>query len=96
MEPEYSKVKESEVTKSCLTLCDPMDYSLPGSSVHGIFQARIQEWLAISFSIFKAHAKKLNLKPTPSLEMTKKKWALYFFLKMNTNLYSVEKSAVIN
>ena len=36
--------------KSCLTLCDPMDYSLPGSSVHGISQARILEWIAISFS----------------------------------------------
>ena len=34
----------------CLTLCDPMDCSLPGSSVHGIFQARILEWVAISFS----------------------------------------------
>ena len=40
----------SEVTQSCLTLCDPMDCSLPGSSVHGIFQARILEWVAISFS----------------------------------------------
>ena len=38
------------VTKSCLTLCDPMDCSLPGCSVHGILQARIQEWVAISFS----------------------------------------------
>ena len=41
---------ESEVAQSCLTLCDPMDYSLPGSSVHGIFQARVLEWVAISFS----------------------------------------------
>ena len=41
---------ESEVTQSCWTLCDPMDYSLPGSSIHGIFQARILEWVAISFS----------------------------------------------
>ena len=32
------------------TLCDPMDHSLPGSSVHGIFQARVLEWVAISFS----------------------------------------------
>ena len=40
----------SEVTQSCPTLCDPMDCSLPGSSVHGIFQARIVEWVAISFS----------------------------------------------
>ena len=44
------KVKEREATQSCLTLCDPMDCSLPGSSIHGIFQARILEWVAISFS----------------------------------------------
>ena len=41
---------ESEVAHSCLTLCDPMDCSLPGSSVHGIFHARVLEWIAISFS----------------------------------------------
>ena len=41
---------ESEVTQSCPTLCDPMDCSLPGSSVHEILQARILEWVAISFS----------------------------------------------
>ena len=38
------------VTQSCLTLCPPVDYSLPGSSVHGIFQARILVWIAIPFS----------------------------------------------
>ena len=37
------------VTQSCPTLCDPMDCSLPGSSVHGIFQARVLEWVAIAF-----------------------------------------------
>ena len=36
--------------QSCLTLCDPMDCTGPGSSVHGIFQARILEWVAISYS----------------------------------------------
>ena len=41
---------ESEVTQSCLTLRDLMDCSLPGSSVHGIFQVRVLEWLAIAFS----------------------------------------------
>ena len=41
---------ESEVAQSCLTLSDPMDCSLPGSSVHGIFQTRVLEWVAISFS----------------------------------------------
>ena len=45
------KVKrESEDAQSCPTLGDPMDCSLPGSSVHGIFQARVQEWVAIAFS----------------------------------------------
>ena len=38
------------VAKSCLTLCNPIDCSPPGSSVHGILQARIVEWVAISFS----------------------------------------------
>ena len=46
------KLSCSEVTQSCPTLCDPMDCSLPGSSVHGIFQARILEWVAIAFSIY--------------------------------------------
>ena len=45
------KVKsESEVAQSCLTLSDPLDCSLPGSSVHGIFQARVLEWGAVAFS----------------------------------------------
>ena len=42
--------KRSEVTQSCPTLCDPMDCSLPGFSTHGTFQARVQEWAAISLS----------------------------------------------
>ena len=47
------KVKsESEVAQSCSTLRDPMDCSLPGSSVRGIFQARVLEWVAISFSLY--------------------------------------------
>ena len=53
------KVKsESEVTQSCPTLSDTMDCSLPGSSVHGIFQARVLEWGAIAFS----HASKVIFK----------------------------------
>ena len=45
------KVKsETEVAQLCPTLSDPMDCSLPGSSVHGIFQARVLEWGAIAFS----------------------------------------------
>ena len=50
---QCKKVKsESEVAQLCLTLSDPMDCSLPGSSIHGIFQARVLEWVAISFSNF--------------------------------------------
>ena len=45
-----SDSSDSEVTQSRPTLCDPMDCSLSGSSVHGIFQARILEWVAVSFS----------------------------------------------
>ena len=44
------RLKWREVAQSCPTLCDPMDCRLPGFSVHGIFQARILEWVAISFS----------------------------------------------
>ena len=45
-----TKRKKSEVTQSCPTLCNSMNYTLPGSSVHGIFQVRILELVAISFS----------------------------------------------
>ena len=47
---DYYLQLKSEVAQSYLTLCNPIDFSLPGSSVHGIFQARISEWVAISFS----------------------------------------------
>ena len=50
------KVKsESEVIELCPTLSDPMDCGPPGSSVHGIFQARILEWVAIAFSFIKGY-----------------------------------------
>ena len=48
--PSPMHESESEDTQSCLTLTDPMDCSLPGYSVHGIFQARVLEWGAIAFS----------------------------------------------
>ena len=47
---DFEKKVESEVAQSCPTLCDPMDCSLQGSSVHAIFQARVLERVAISFS----------------------------------------------
>ena len=49
---ELCKVKvKLLIAQSCLTLCDTMDYSPPGSSIHGILQARILEWVAIFFSM---------------------------------------------
>ena len=50
--PSPMHESESEVAQWCLTLSDPMDYSLPGSSLHGIFQAGVLEWDAIVFSAF--------------------------------------------
>ena len=49
-ESEVAQVVYLKVIQSCLTRSDPMDYSLPGSSVHGVFQARVLEWGAIAFS----------------------------------------------
>ena len=63
------KVKgESEVAQSCPTLSDPMDCSLPGSSVHGVFQARVLEWGAIAFS---RATREAPLKPSLLLQMAK-------------------------
>ena len=61
------KVKsESEVTQLCLTLSNPMDCSLPGSSIHGIFQARVPEWVAIAFS--GGFSEEVTFKLKPGLE----------------------------
>ena len=56
----FESENESEVAQSCLTLCNPMDCSLPGSSVHGILQARTLEWVAF---------------PSPRHESEKWKWS---------------------
>ena len=57
----FSLYEEVLVTQLCLTLCDPMDCSPPGSCVHGILQARILEWVAISF--FRRSSQPLNPDP---------------------------------
>ena len=58
--PVHENENESEVAQSCPTLCDPMDCSLPSSSVHGIWQARVLEWVAIAFSMSPSSHMKLN------------------------------------
>ena len=59
--PMHESEKWSEVAQSCLTLSDPMDCSPPGSSIHGIFQARVLEWGAIAFSLQVKGVLKFNL-----------------------------------
>ena len=64
----WLRKKEIEVAQSCLTLCNHMDDSLPGSSVHWIFQATVLEWAAVSFSNVRKN-KKRNLQHTQVLYM---------------------------
>ena len=64
--PMEKKKKKSIYTQSCLTLCDPMDYSLPGSCVPGVSQGRILEWVSISFSIFPSQGLNLCLLMFPA------------------------------
>ena len=61
------KVKsEREVTQLCLTLSDPMDCNPPGSSIHGIFQARVLEWGAIAFSDRRGYMTLIKKNPVSS------------------------------
>ena len=81
------------ITQSCLTVCNPMDYSLPGSSVHGILQARILEWAAISFSSVLSKAlDKHDWGPTyliysqmPSNQMGRHFFSFYAVILENSN-----------
>ena len=75
---------ESEIAQLCLTLCDAMDYSLPSFSVHGVFQARILEWVAISFS------RGLQADALPSEPPSLKTVISFFFLLLIT--FSVQFS----
>ena len=77
------KVKsESEVAQSCPTLSDRMDYSPPGSSIHGIFQARVLEWGAIAFSGGQANWVQIQIdsNPNPILIIIAYDWYFMVFL----------------
>ena len=79
-----TRKSESEVAQSCPTLCDHMDCSLPGSSVHGIFQARVLEWGAISFYNACMHAKSLQSCLTANL------WTASHQASLSTRFYRQE------
>ena len=84
------KVKsESEVAQSCPTLSDPMDCSLPGSSTHGIFQARVLERGAIAFSCLKEENYTLKHLYSSWKKLPLKKWA--YHLSPGTNIFSYLK-----
>ena len=75
------KVKsQSEFTQSCPTLSDPMDCSLPGSSAHGIFQARVLEWGAIAFSILRLF---MPTKHSPSASISAGRKAVFANVGLN-------------
>ena len=69
--------------QSCPTLCDPIDSSPPGSSIHGIFQARVLEWGAIAFSIIRDYYQQLYANKMDNVEEMDKFLEKYNFPKMN-------------
>ena len=82
------KVKrESEVAQLCSTLSDPMDCSLPGSSVHGIFQARVLEWGAIAFSVQHTPILSLIVRSLLFLSVLLTSLPSFFFLESTPKLY---------
>ena len=101
------KVKsESEVTQSCLTLRDPMDCGPPGSSIHGIFQARVLEWGAIAFSWRRLlrvpwtarrsnHSILEEISPGCSLEGLMLKLKLQYFGHLMRRVDSLEKTLML-
>ena len=82
--PSPMHESESQVAQSCLTPSDPMDCSLPGSSVHGIFQARVLEWGAIAFSVYN-YSQSYLLKQTEIIFRSE-------LLKFKSSLRSYRKS----
>ena len=94
---------ESEVTQLCPTLRYPMDCSPPGSSIHGIFQARVLEWVAIAFSVSRAsHTQRISLSNiftlpelhifNQSTQKPKKKCTLFMSQLCQFPLYSPGKT----
>ena len=81
-------MQESEVAQSCPTLSDPMDCSLPGSSAHGIFQARVLEWGAIALSVvfFQLQGLFVGFK----LNLEKSKLNIFYQRKKSVLLFSVQ------
>ena len=89
------KVKsESEVSQSCPTLCDPMDCSLPGSSTHGIFLARVLEWGAIAFSEISSWLS-LIIK-MGKLRSREKEWPVSARVKSPSHLRCSQESLVVD
>ena len=78
----------AKLLQSCSTLCDPIDGNPPGSPVHGIFQARVLEWDAITFS-------KMFLIVYPTLLITEFVFNLFFFLPVQLSLPQLQLSFIL-
>ena len=80
---------QSEVAQSCLILSDPMDCSLPGSSIHGIFQARVLEWDAITFSKATSYFTTIHMHNWKIIS-----FYLFIILFTSINLLTLEKNCI--
>ena len=76
--------EESGVAQLCPTLCDPMDCSLPGSSIHGIFQARVLEWGAIAFSFLRLLTDYLKVKSLSRVRLFVTLWTVAYEAPLST------------
>ena len=91
------KVKsESEVAQSCPTLSDPMDCSLPGSSVHGIFQARVLEWVAIAFSSIYAYYLYIRIYVVLSCSVVSDSFNLKNCSPSGSSLYGISQARILD
>ena len=88
----FIRKKESEVTQSCLTLCNPMDFSLLGSSIHGMFQARVLEWVAISFS--RSHLQSIGNHPMAMNYLHSLRCKIHIFLPRSCNSHPIVASGI--
>ena len=75
--------------QSCPTLCDPMDCSLPGSSVHGVFQARVLEWGAIAFSDIKYYILFIDSSTIENIHLLSNVQIVFYLIPLSSILYNV-------
>jgi len=95
--PSPMHESESEVAQSCPTLSDPMDCSLPGSSIHGIFQARVLEWGAIAFSALPPYPVDFSSKDFTLHYRYRYRYVyIFFFLPFSLHTRKIQKASLFS